>query len=259
MGSDNRGFEVQRDDRIVTVTLNRAAQLNLLDERLMEDLVTELSSFDDDKNIGCFVLKGSGGVFSAGGNIIEMESETLESMRSRDALSVSHRFLSVKTPKIASVEGLALGGGCELAMLCDIIVAGRSAKFGLPEVKLGIMPGMGGTQRMTKAIGLPRAMDLILTGKCISADEAASIGLISRVVEDNQLESVTDEIASSIGALGRTAAISAREAVLQACELPLQQGLVFERRAFHSLFGTRDQTEGMSAFKEKRKPRFNRE
>ncbi|MBX3067245.1 MAG: enoyl-CoA hydratase [Cryobacterium sp.] len=247
---------VERRDKVGLITLNRPQALNALNLKLMQELVAAAEEFDADPAVGAIVLTGSEKAFAAGADIKEMEGKGFQEMYAADWFSGWRRFTSVRTPIIAAVSGYALGGGCELVMMCDIVIAGENAKFGQPEIKLGVIPGMGGSQRLTRAIGKAKAMDLILTGRNMDAAEAEHAGLVSRVVPT---ESVLDEAlatATTISSMSLPVAMMAKEVVNAAFETMLENGIQFERRVFHSIFATEDQKEGMSAFVEKRQPKF---
>lgn len=247
---------VERRDKVGLITLNRPQALNALNLKLMQELVAAAEEFDADPAVGAIVLTGSAKAFAAGADIKEMEGKGFQEMYAADWFSGWRRFTSVRTPIIAAVSGYALGGGCELVMMCDIVIAGENAKFGQPEIKLGVIPGMGGSQRLTRAIGKAKAMDLILTGRNMDAAEAEHAGLVSRVVPT---ESVLDEAlatATTISSMSLPVAMMAKEVVNAAFETMLENGIQFERRVFHSIFATEDQKEGMSAFVEKRQPKF---
>ena len=244
-----------RFDHVALVTLNRPAALNALNRQLMTDLLDALTVLDADPDCRCIVLRGAGErAFAAGADIKEMAVATPVSLAIADDFARWDQVSRIATPLIAAVRGYALGGGCELAMACDIIVAGDDAKFGQPEVKLGIIPGAGGTQRLTRAIGKARAMELILTGRTIDADEAQRIGLVSSVVPAAETFQAALELAARIAAQPPLAVRAAKAAIARAEELPLSAGLEFERRAFFLLFATDDQKEGMDAFINKRPP-----
>ncbi len=215
-----------------------------------------MQRLDRDPAVGCFVLTGSEKVFAAGADIKELATKTYMDMFHEDFLAAWEGFAALRTPKIAAVAGYALGGGCELAMMCDMIFAAASAKFGQPEIKLGLMPGMGGSQRLTRLIGKAKAMDLILTGRTMDAEEAERAGLVARVIPDQQLLTETLAAAQTIASYGKTATMVAREAVERAQELSLHEGIRFERRTYHALWATADAQEGMRAFIEKREPVF---
>ena len=223
---------------------------------MMKGIVTELERYDRDPEIGCFVLTGSEKAFAAGADIKELKSKSYMDMFHEGFFDGWDRFAALRTPKIAAVSGYALGGGCELAMMCDMIYAADTAKFGQPEIKLGLIPGMGGSQRLTKLVGKGRAMDMILTGRMITATEAERAGLVARVIPADQLMEETLEAANLIAGYGKTAAIVAREAVDRALEVGLREGIQFERRTYYALWATQDAQEGMAAFVEKRPPVF---
>ena len=243
-------------DKVLLVTLNRPRQLNALNRQVMNDIVSGLAAYDSDPDIGCIVLTGSHKAFAAGADIREMSEKSYMDMFHEDVFAGWDRFAGFRTPKIAAVSGFALGGGCELAMMCDIIYCSRSAKFGQPEIKLGIIPGMGGSQRLTRLIGKVKAMDMILTGRMMDSSEALQSNLVAQVFEDDELLEQTLKAARIIAGFGKAAAMFARESVERALEGSLREGILFERRVFHSLFATRDQDEGMKAFVEKRAPEF---
>jgi enoyl-CoA hydratase len=247
---------IERQGRVVLVRLNRPKALNALNSELMCELVTTMQGLDRDPAVGCFVLTGSEKVFAAGADIKELAAKTYMDMFHEDFLAAWEGFSTLRTPKIAAVAGYALGGGCELAMMCDMIFAAASAKFGQPEIKLGLMPGMGGSQRLTRLIGKAKAMDLILTGRMMDAEEAERAGLVARVIPDQQLLTETLTAAQTIASYGKTATMVAREAVERAQELSLHEGIRFERRTYHALWATADAQEGMRAFIEKREPVF---
>lgn len=247
---------IERQGRVVIVTLNRPAARNALNSAVMLALADDLAPLDRDPGVGCIVIRGSEKAFAAGADIKEMADKTFAAMYAEDFFAAWERFAALRTPKIAAVSGYALGGGCELAMMCDMIFAADTAMFGQPEIKLGVIPGMGGTQRLTKLVGKAKAMDLILTGRMMDAAEAERAGLVSRVIAADKLMEEALAAAQTIATYGKTAAMAAREAVDRALELGLREGIVFERRLFHALFATSDQKEGMAAFIEKRPPSF---
>ncbi len=247
---------VEQLDRVVVVTLNRPAARNALNSEIMNALATELAPLDRDPGVGCFVLTGSEKAFAAGADIKEMVDKSFPDMFGDDFFAAWDKFASFRTPKIAAVSGYALGGGCELAMMCDIIFASETAMFGQPEIKLGVIPGMGGSQRLTKLVGKSKAMDMILTGRMMDATEAERCGLVSRVLPADKLMDETLAAARTIAGYGKLATMAAREAVDRALESGLREGILFERRIFHGLFATADQKEGMAAFVEKRPPQF---
>jgi enoyl-CoA hydratase len=249
-------LKLERQGPVVTVRLHRPEVRNALSSGLLAELLDVLWPLDTDPEVGCFVVTGSDTVFAAGADIREMAGRTAAQMAAEDYFAAWEDFTALRTPKIAAVNGYALGGGCELAMMCDLVIAGESAVFGQPEIKLGVIPGIGGTQRLTRLVGRAKAMDLILTGRTMDAREAGSCGLVSRVVPDRQVLPEAMEAAATIASYGRAAVTAARECVDQALETGLRDGLLLERRVFHALFATDDQKEGMSAFLEKRAPRF---
>jgi enoyl-CoA hydratase len=249
-------IEIEKTDRVVTVRLCRPEARNALDNALLTELVDALRPLDRDPAVGCIVVTGSDTVFAAGADIREMAGKSFWDVAVEDHFAGWDAFAALRTPKIAAVAGYALGGGCELAMMCDLIFAADSARFGQPELRLGVMPGIGGTQRLTRLIGRARAMDLVLTGRQLDAAEAERYGLVSRVVPADRLLAEARAAAAVIAAHPPLAATLAREAVAQAEEVGLSAGVLFERRAFHSLFATADQAEGMRAFLEKRPAHF---
>jgi len=248
---------VETRGRVGLVTLNRPKALNALNERLMEELGEALLKFDSDDAIGAIVVTGSEKAFAAGADIGAMGQWSYMDVFKSDFITRNWETIRrVRKPVIAAVSGFALGGGCELAMMCDIVIAAESARFGQPEIKLGIIPGAGGTQRLPRALGKSKAMDLILTARMMDAAEAERAGLVSRVVPNDKLLEEAVAAAAVIAAYSLPAVMMAKEAVNRAYEAPLSEGLLFERRLFHSLFATADQKEGMAAFVEKRAPRF---
>jgi enoyl-CoA hydratase len=238
------------------VTLNRPQALNALNDQLIGELLAALDRFEADPNIVATVITGSEKAFAAGADIKEMASLGFGEAYLRDQAAAIGRVAEMRKPLIAAVAGYCLGGGCELAMMCDIILAADTAKFGQPEITLGIMPGMGGTQRLTRLIGRPRAMEMILTGRMIEAAEAERAGLAARVVPAADLLAEALKMAARIAEHSLPIVMMAKEAVARADEIPLAEGLRFERRLFHAMFATEDQKEGMAAFIEKRKPKF---
>jgi len=248
---------VETRGRVGLVTLNRPKALNALNERLMEELGEALLKFDSDDAIGAIVVTGSEKAFAAGADIGAMGKWSYMDVFKSDFITRNWETIRrVRKPVIAAVSGFALGGGCELAMMCDIVIAAESARFGQPEIKLGIIPGAGGTQRLPRAVGKSKAMDLILTARMMDAAEAERAGMVSRVVPNDKLLEEAVAAAAVIAAYSLPAVMMAKEAVNRAYEAPLSEGLLFERRLFHSLFATADQKEGMAAFVEKRAPRF---
>ena len=238
------------------IRLNRPQALNALSAALMADLDAALEAFEADPAIGAIVLTGSEKAFAAGADIKEMQDKTFAEAFLDDFISKWERLTRVRKPVVAAVAGFALGGGCEIAMMCDFILAADNAKFGQPEIKLGVMPGAGGTQRLTRAVGKAKAMEMILTGRMMDAEAAERSGLVSRVVPAASLIEEAVKVAGSIAALSRPAVFAAKEAVNRAYETTLAEGVKFERRIFHSLFATEDQKEGMRAFAEKRVAAF---
>lgn len=254
--SDYETIRIDTRGRVGIITLDRPKALNALNRKLMEEVVAAATGFDADASIGAIVITGSDRAFAAGADITEMASKSFQDMAVENSFAGWDRLASIRTPTIAAVAGYALGGGCELAMMCDIIVAAETAKFGQPEITLGVIPGIGGTQRLTRAIGKAKAMDLILTGRMMPADEAERSGLVARVVPVDQLMETALELASTIAAKSLPVTMAAKESVNRAFESSLAEGIVFERRTFTSLFALDDQTEGMAAFLEKRPPNF---
>jgi enoyl-CoA hydratase len=248
---------IHTEGRVGILTLNRPKQLNALNSALMDELGAALTAFDADPDIGCIVLTGSEKAFAAGADIGAMATYTFADVYKSDYITRNWETIrSVRKPVIAAVSGFALGGGCELAMMCDVIIASESAKFGQPEIKLGVIPGAGGTQRLPRAVGKAKAMDMALTGRMMDAAEAERGGLVSRVVADDQLMTEALGAALMICNYSLPSVMAAKEAVNQAFEGSLSEGVRFERRLFHALFATEDQKEGMDAFINKRKPAF---
>jgi enoyl-CoA hydratase len=247
---------VETRGRVGLIRLNRPQALNALNRALLRELGEAVDAFDADDKIGCMVITGSDKAFAAGADIKEMADKTFIEAFLGNLAATWDRVAHVRKPVIAAVAGFALGGGCELAMECDVIIAADNAKFGQPEIKLGIIPGIGGTQRLPRAVGKSKAMDLILTGRMMDAQEAERSGLVARIVP---LPSLLDEalkIAETIASMSLPSVLAAKEAVNRAFETSLAEGIRFERRIFHSLFATADQKEGMAAFVEKRPPKF---
>jgi len=246
-----------RRERVGVITLNRPQALNALNDSLMDELGSALLEFDADEGIGAIVITGNEKAFAAGADIGAMKDWSYMDVFKADYITRNWETLRrVRKPVIAAVAGFALGGGCELAMMCDIVFAADTAKFGQPEIKLGVMPGAGGTQRLPRAVGKAKAMDLILTGRMMDAAEAERAGLVSRVIPAAQLMEETMNAAAQIAAFSIPALTMAKEAINRAYETPLSEGVLFERRLFHSLFATADQKEGMAAFVAKRKAQF---
>lgn len=247
---------VETKDKVGIVRLNRPAALNALNAALMRELAAAVDAFEAAPQIACMVITGSDRAFAAGADIKEMAQESFIDVFMGNFAAEWDRVARARKPVIAAVAGFALGGGCELAMQCDLIIAGDNAKFGQPEIKLGVIPGIGGTQRLTRALGKAKAMDLCLTGRMMDAGEAERAGLVARVVPLASLMDEALKAAEAIASLSLPALIMAKEAVNRTFETTLAEGVRFERRAFQSLFATDDQKEGMAAFVEKRPARF---
>ncbi|MEI7914125.1 MAG: enoyl-CoA hydratase [Mycobacteriaceae bacterium] len=248
---------VSRAERVGTITLNRPEALNALNSTVMREVTSAAAKFDADAGIGAIIITGAGGkAFAAGADIKEMAGLSFSEVFESDFFAAWGRLAAVRTPLIAAVAGYALGGGCELAMMCDVLIAAEDAKFGQPEIKLGVLPGMGGSQRLTRAIGKAKAMDMILTARNMDAAEAERSGLVSRVVPAEKLMEEAHAVATTISQMSRSASRMAKEAVNRAFESSLTEGLLYERRLFHSAFATEDQSEGMAAFIDKRPPTF---
>jgi enoyl-CoA hydratase len=243
--------------RAGVITLNRPKQLNALNDALMDELGAALKAYDADDAIGCIVITGSDKAFAAGADISAMAGfDYMQAYKSGYITRNWETLTTIRKPVIAAVAGFALGGGCELAMMCDFIIAADTARFGQPEIKLGVIPGAGGTQRLPRAVGKSKAMDMVLTSRMIDAAEAERAGLVSRVVPADKLMAETLAAAAVICGSSLPSLMMAKESVNRAFEAPLGEGMRFERRLFHSLFGTADQREGMAAFLDKRKPAF---
>jgi enoyl-CoA hydratase len=247
---------IATDDKVGVITLNRPKALNALNDALIGELNAALDLFEADDAIGCIVITGSERAFAAGADIKQMAQGQFNDFYRRDPFQNLERVARTRKPLIAAVAGFALGGGCELAMMCDFIIAAETAKFGQPEITLGVMPAWGGSQRLTKSVGKAKAMDLCLTGRMMDALEAERSGLVARVVAAGKLMEETMAAAKKIASLGQLATIANKEAVNAAFETPLHEGLKLERRLFYGLFATEDQKEGMAAFIEKRSPAF---
>ncbi|MFC0313344.1 enoyl-CoA hydratase-related protein [Gordonia phosphorivorans] len=243
------------DDGVALLTLNRPDALNALNSTMMREFAEALDEATR-AEARVLVLTGAGRAFAAGADIAEMRDRTFGDMTDADHLSLWERLAQLRIPTIGAVNGFALGGGCEIAMMCDVLIAGEGASFGQPEIALGIIPGIGGTQRLTRIVGKAQAMDLVLTGRRVDAAEAHRIGLVSRVVSDADVLDEALTAARKIAGFSARAVRAAKECVLRADQTPLSEGLLFERRWFHSLFAFADQTEGMSAFLDKRPARF---
>jgi enoyl-CoA hydratase len=243
---------VEQRGPVTLVTLNRPQALNALNSQVLGELLDAMAAFDADPSQGCAVLTGSEKAFAAGADIKEMQAQGFASMYASNFFAGWERFTATRKPIIAAVSGYALGGGCELAMMCDFILAADTAKFGQPEIKLGVTPGMGGSQRLTHAVGKAKAMEMCLTGRMMDAEEAERAGLVSRIVPAADLLEEAIKTATQIAGMAPLAVLANKEMVNAAFETTLAQGVAFERRLFHGLFGTEDQKEGMAAFVEKR-------
>lgn len=247
---------VETKGRVGIIRLNRPQALNALNRALKAELVQAIDAFEADDAIGCMLITGNDKAFAAGADIKEMADKTFIEAYLGNFAGNWDRAARARKPIVAAVAGFALGGGCELAMQCDLIIAADNAKFGQPEIKLGVIPGIGGTQRLARAVGKAKAMDLILTGRMMDAAEAEKSGLVARVVPAASLMEEAMKVAETIAGMSLPAVLAAKEAVNRAFESPLSEGVIFERRIFHSLFATEDQKEGMRAFIEKRPPRW---
>ena len=247
---------LERRGRVAIITLNRPKALNALNAAVMREVGDAVSELDVDPGVGAIVLTGSERAFAAGADIKEMADVSFAEAYNGNMLAGWDRLSAARTPIIAAVAGYALGGGCEVAMMCDMIIAADTAKFGQPEIKLGVIPGMGGSQRLTRAVGKAKAMDMCLTGRNMDAEEAERAGLVARVVPASQLLEEARATAAKIAEKSALAVRAAKEAVNRAEEVSLREGVLFERRLFDGLFATADQKEGMAAFLEKRQPQF---
>ncbi len=247
---------VEERGSVGLIRLNRPQALNALNSKVLDDLTTALGAFDHDDRIGCVVLTGSEKAFAAGADIKEMQPINFVDAYLADMFADWQKVERVRKPIIAAVSGYALWGGCELAMMCDFILAASTAKFGQPEITLGVMPGMGGSQRLTRFVGKSKAMEMCLTGRMMDADEAERAGLVSRVVAPEALLDEALKVADRIASFSRPSVLMTKEAVNRAYEMTLNEGLRYERRLFHSLFASEDQKEGMAAFIDKRTPSF---
>ena len=247
---------IEKRGRVVCIQLHRPRVLNAINSEMMHKLISTVRHYDRRQDVGCFVLHGHGKAFSAGADIRELEQKSWREVSSRDMFAEWDAFTSIRTPKLAAVNGYALGGGCELAMMCDVIYAADNAVFGQPELKLGVIPGMGGTQRLTRLVGRAVAMDMILSGRTLNAEEALQLGLAARVFPAQNLLEEVQTIAQTIAGFGRGACMAAVEAVNRADETSLQEGLLAERRSYHALWNTQDKRIGMQAFLQKKKPDF---
>ncbi len=244
------------NDRVATIRFNRPDALNALNSQVTEEVVDAATTFDADPSIGAIMVTGNERAFAAGADIKELMQHDYASMYAADYFAPWDRFAALRTPKIAVVRGYALGGGFEVAMMCDLLLASRTARFGQPEVKIGCIPGIGGTQRLTRLIGKAAAMDLILTGRMIDAEEALRLGVASRVIADDRIMDEAAEIARTVAGYAKDITMMARVCVLEAEQSTLDAGIRFERQMYHSLYGSDAQMEGMKAFVEKRSPAF---
>jgi enoyl-CoA hydratase len=247
---------VEKKGRVGLITLNRPQALNALNDELINELNHALDAFEADDDVGAIVVTGSEKAFAAGADIKEMQAKTYIDAYKSEFISSWERITRCRKPVIADVSGFALGGGCELAMSCDMILAADTAKFGQPEIKLGIMPGAGGTQRLTRAVGKSKAMELCLTGRMMDAGEAERAGLVARVVPAADLMAEALKTAETIASMSLTAVMMTKDCINRAFETTLAEGVRYERRVFHAMFATHDQKEGMAAFTEKRKAKF---
>ena len=247
---------VETKGKVGLITLNRPKALNALNSQVMREMLDALSNFDEDSHVGAIVITGSEKAFAAGADIKEMQPLDFADAYSADFFAGWDGVSRIRKPIIAAVSGYALGGGCELAMMCDFIIAAKNAKFGQPEITLGVIPGMGGSQRLTRFVGKSKAMEMCLTGRMMDAEEAERSGLVSRIVPDGELIEEALKVAEKIAKLSLPAVMMAKEAVNRSYETTLTEGVRFERRVFHSLFALEDQSEGMTAFIEKRTPSF---
>ena len=249
-------IKTEKRGAVALITLDRPDALNALNAQLVDELIDAVQGFDADDAVGCMVLTGSEKAFAAGADIKEMQPKTYMEVYKEDLFEKANRIAEARKPIVAAVSGYALGGGCELAMICDFILASDTAKFGQPEITIGVSPGAGGTQRLTRFAGKSKAMEMCLTGRMMDAEEAERCGLVSRIVPVDDLVDEAKAVAKKIASMPRAAAMLTKEMVNAAYETPLSQGVMFERRLFHSLFATEDQKEGMEAFVEKRQAHF---
>ncbi len=248
---------VDTEGDVGVITLNRPDAMNALNQELMDELTAAIDAFEEDAAIGCLVITGSTKAFAAGADIKEMQEKSYMDVYKEDFISANwERASRARKPVIAAVAGYALGGGCELAMMCDFILAADNAKFGQPEISLGVMPGAGGTQRLTRFVGKSKAMEMCLTGRMMDAEEAERCGLVSRIVPLDELRAEAVKVAAKIAEMSHPVAMMTKESVNRAYEVSLSEGIRFERRVFHSQFALDDQKEGMAAFSEKRKAQF---
>ncbi|MEP0068474.1 enoyl-CoA hydratase [Pyruvatibacter sp.] len=249
-------IKTEKRGAVALITLNRPDALNALNSQLVDELIDAVQGFDADDAIGCMVITGSEKAFAAGADIKEMQPKTYMDVYKEDLFEKANRIAEARKPVVAAVSGYALGGGCELAMLCDFILASDTAKFGQPEISLGVMPGIGGSQRLTRFVGKSKSMEMCLTGRMMDAEEAERAGLVSRVVPAADLVEEAVKTAEKIAGMSRPVTALTKEAVNRSYETTLAEGIRFERRLFHSLFALEDQKEGMAAFIDKRKPSF---
>jgi enoyl-CoA hydratase len=247
---------VEIKGRVGIIRLNRPQALNALNKALIDELTQAIETFDADERIGCLLIAGTEKAFAAGADIKEMADKSFVEAYLGNFVSNWNAAASARKPVVAAVAGFALGGGCELAMQCDVVIAADTAKFGQPEIKLGVIPGIGGTQRLARAVGKAKAMDMILTGRMMDAAEAERSGLVARVVPAASLMDEAMKVAETIANMSLPSVLAGKEAVNRAFESGLSEGMAFERRIFHSLFATADQKEGMKAFVEKRPPQW---
>ena len=256
--SDSAVLSVVREGRVGVLSITRPGALNALSMEVLSELATEMAEFESDDDIGAILIRGSDTVFSAGADIKESQPRRFPGVFTEDWQAGWSRVAAIRLPVVAAVNGYALGGGCELPMLCHLVIAGDTPIFGQPEIKLGVIPGMGGTQRLTLAVGKAKAADLLLTARMMDATEAERVGLGSRVVPADQTFATALEAAQTIAGFGRVTAMLMKETLNRSFETSLAEGLLFERRAFHSCYATDEQIEGMSAFAEKRSANFHR-
>ncbi len=250
-------IETEISRRVATIRFNRPDKLNALNSEVMNEVVAAAEAFAADPAVGCLLLCGTGRAFAAGADIEELSRQNYATMYDADFFAGWDRFAATRVPKVAAVQGYALGGGCEVAMMCDVILAADNARFGQPEIKIGCIPGIGGTQRLTRLVGRARAMDMILTGRMVEAEEALAMGLVSRIVPADELDEAAREVAQTIAGYARDISMMARSCVDMADKTSLEAGLRYERQMYHALYGTDAQREGMAAFLEKRPARFN--
>ena len=249
-------IKIETNGKVGVITLNRPKALNALNTKLMTEVVSAAREFDENSKIGCIIITGSEKAFAAGADIKEMQPLSYIDALEQDFFANWDGLTRIRKPVIAAVAGYALGGGCELAMMCDFIIAADNAKFGQPEITLGVMPGMGGSQRLTRFVGKSKSMDMCLTGRMMDAEEAERCGLVSRIVSVNDLMETALEAAAKIADFSQPSVALTKASVNRSYESSLAEGILFERRMFHSLFATDDQDEGMTAFIEKRRPQF---